>query len=99
MGTCAKTARKVPADCLGKCAITGTRVLRHFLVESAVSKRLALAEHAFLIREGVRRRLRVERVIAVFMSNSPQVVTRAVNQPSQKPVASHSVSGEPVSAV
>lgn len=42
MRTCAKTGRIVPAACLAKCEITGDEVLRHLLVTSQISGRLAL---------------------------------------------------------
>jgi hypothetical protein len=44
IGLCSKSGRKVPADCLAKCAITGAEVLRHLLVESDISQRLGLPE-------------------------------------------------------
>lgn len=41
---CLRSGRKVPASCLGKCEITGAVVLRHLLVKSEVSDRLAVPE-------------------------------------------------------
>lgn len=41
---CSHSGRRVPADCLSDCAVTGARVLRHLLVASEVSGRLALPE-------------------------------------------------------
>lgn len=39
---CAESNRAVPIECLGRCAITGSHVLRHLLAASAVSGRLAI---------------------------------------------------------
>lgn len=44
MRRCSKSGRTVPITCLAQCAITGAEVLRHLLVESEVSGRLALPE-------------------------------------------------------
>ncbi len=44
MGVCAKSGRKVPQGCLAKCEITGDEVLRHLLMQSEASGRLALTE-------------------------------------------------------
>jgi hypothetical protein len=43
-GLCSKSGRSAPTSCIGTCEITGGAVLRHLLVESAVSGRLALPE-------------------------------------------------------
>jgi len=42
---CALTNLTVPADCLGTCALSGTRALKHRLARSEVSGRYALPEH------------------------------------------------------
>ncbi|WP_315779078.1 DEAD/DEAH box helicase [Bradyrhizobium sp. SZCCHNPS1003] len=42
---CALTRVEVPADCLVKCALSGTRALRHRLSRSEVSGRYALPEY------------------------------------------------------
>jgi superfamily II DNA or RNA helicase len=42
LGTCGDSERSVPIECLSRCEITGTTALRHLLVESAESARLAL---------------------------------------------------------
>jgi superfamily II DNA or RNA helicase len=41
---CSKTGRMVPQTCLAKCEVTGAEVMRHLLVESGTSGRLALPE-------------------------------------------------------
>lgn len=43
-GLCSKTGRRVPVDCLAKCAVTGGQAMRHILVPSDLSGRLALPE-------------------------------------------------------
>jgi len=43
-GLCSKSGRSAPTSCIGTCEVTGGKVLRHLLVESAVSGRLALPE-------------------------------------------------------
>ncbi|MDD5464665.1 MAG: hypothetical protein PHP62_05960, partial [Candidatus Moranbacteria bacterium] len=45
---CEKTNKNVPKGCLAKCEISGLRVLRHLLVASEISGRLALPEHTVL---------------------------------------------------
>lgn len=44
LASCAKSGRDVPFGCLGQCQFTGQRVLKHFLVQSDVSTRVALPE-------------------------------------------------------
>jgi hypothetical protein len=44
LGLCSKSGRTVPISCLAKCEITGAETLRHYLVKSAVSGRIALPE-------------------------------------------------------
>ncbi len=44
MGLCAKSGRTVPSSCLSRCEISGEEVLRHLLVKSEASGRLALPE-------------------------------------------------------
>jgi hypothetical protein len=44
LGLCSKSGRTAPTSCMGTCEITGGKVLRHLLVESAVSGRAALPE-------------------------------------------------------
>jgi len=48
MGVCEKTGKRVPIDCLAKCEISGLQVLRHLLVKSELSGRLALLEHTIV---------------------------------------------------
>jgi hypothetical protein len=45
MGQCARTGRTVPEDALGKCAVSRAQVMKHFLVQSGVSNRVALPDH------------------------------------------------------
>jgi SNF2-related domain/Helicase conserved C-terminal domain len=42
---CSATKQLFPADCLGRCEITGVTVLKHYLVRSHISDRLALPEN------------------------------------------------------
>jgi len=44
IATCDKSLRTAPTSCLDHCAITGARVLRHVLLASEVSSRLAVPE-------------------------------------------------------
>lgn len=44
--TCDLTGKAAPSDCFGVCAISKSRVLRHRLVRSEISDRLARPEHA-----------------------------------------------------
>lgn len=44
LALCAKSGQTVPVTCLGKCEVTGSHVLRHLLVRSDVSGRMALPE-------------------------------------------------------
>jgi superfamily II DNA or RNA helicase len=48
LGLCAQTHKTVPKSCLDQCQITGAEVLRHLLVRSELSPRLALPEHTIL---------------------------------------------------
>jgi superfamily II DNA or RNA helicase len=41
---CGKTGRRVPQECLGACDASGTKVLKHLLIASEFSKRVALPE-------------------------------------------------------
>jgi superfamily II DNA or RNA helicase len=45
LGRCERSGRTAPRECLGRCAMTGVEVLRHLLVASETSDRLALPEH------------------------------------------------------
>jgi superfamily II DNA or RNA helicase len=45
--TCSRTGARAPNDCLQRCEMSGLTVLRHLLVQSGVSARWALPEHAF----------------------------------------------------
>jgi superfamily II DNA or RNA helicase len=45
-GLCSKSGKTVPSSCLSKCQITGAEALRHLLVKSELSGRLALPEFA-----------------------------------------------------
>jgi hypothetical protein len=45
LGRCESTGSAAPKECLGQCAMTGLRVLRHLLVSSELSSRHALPEH------------------------------------------------------
>ena len=44
-GPCSKSGRSAPTSCIRTCEVTGGKVLRHLLVESAVSGRLAFGIH------------------------------------------------------
>jgi superfamily II DNA or RNA helicase len=57
---CARTMKLVPVETLGGCAVTGTKVLRHLLVKSAESGRLALPEHTVFCAMSGRRVLASE---------------------------------------
>jgi hypothetical protein len=48
MDKCLKTGQIVPRDCLDKCAVSNTQVLRHLLVRSELSGRMALPEYTTL---------------------------------------------------
>ncbi len=45
---CAKTGITVPSDCLKQCELSGLSVLRHLLVQSAISSRSALPEYTLV---------------------------------------------------
>lgn len=70
---CARSNRLVPEACLAKCEISGAEVLRHLLVQSAITGRLAQPEY------GVRCSLSGKRVL------TDEVETSSV---TGKPVAS-----------
>jgi len=57
---CAQTGKIAPSDCLGRCEISGVEVLRHLLVKSEVSGRMALPEHTVACASSGRRALRDE---------------------------------------
>jgi superfamily II DNA or RNA helicase len=44
LGVCSKSGRSAPTSCMGTCEVTTSKVLRHLLVDSAVSGRSALPE-------------------------------------------------------
>jgi superfamily II DNA or RNA helicase len=46
MDLCAQSGRSVPRSCLGQCEISGAQVLRHLLVQSELSSRMARSEFA-----------------------------------------------------
>jgi len=46
LGRCDSSGMFAPKECLGHCAMTGVDVLRHLLVTSEVSGRMALPDHA-----------------------------------------------------
>jgi superfamily II DNA or RNA helicase len=48
LGLCSESERSVPVECLARCEITGSTVLRHLLVESAESGRLARPSHTVI---------------------------------------------------
>jgi Helicase conserved C-terminal domain/SNF2-related domain len=48
LAACEKSGRRAPQTCLAECAISGARVLRHFLRQSELSGRLGLPEHTTL---------------------------------------------------
>jgi superfamily II DNA or RNA helicase len=48
MGRCALTGHTVPQDCLGLCSISGSEVLKHLLVASELSGRVALPSHTLI---------------------------------------------------
>jgi superfamily II DNA or RNA helicase len=43
LGRCESSGQRAPKECLGRCDVTGTEVLRHLLVPSEVSERRGLA--------------------------------------------------------
>jgi superfamily II DNA or RNA helicase len=45
LGRCKLTAKRVPVDCLGTCAVSKKTVLRHLLEKSEISDQYALPEH------------------------------------------------------
>ncbi|MER9507216.1 SNF2-related protein [Mesorhizobium sp. M0579] len=45
MRMCATSRRRVPADCLGRCAISGAETIKHLLATSEMSARQALPAH------------------------------------------------------
>jgi superfamily II DNA or RNA helicase len=45
LARCESTGKVAPKDCLGSCAMTGLKVLRHLLVSSEISGRQAVPEH------------------------------------------------------
>lgn len=45
MSTCSSTGTEAPRECLSQCEISGLTVLKHLLVKSETSGRLALLEH------------------------------------------------------
>ena len=57
---CAKSGKKVPASCLSQCEISRQRVLKHLLVQSEVSSRLALPEHTVICSMSGKRLLKDE---------------------------------------
>ena len=65
LSLCSKSGRTVPRACLSKCEITGAEVLRHLLVKSDVSDRLALPEFTVLCSQSGRRLLREEADVSV----------------------------------
>jgi superfamily II DNA or RNA helicase len=44
LASCAKSGKNVPVSCLGQCQVSGQSVLKHFLVQSDISTRVALPE-------------------------------------------------------
>jgi hypothetical protein len=60
LGLCSKSARTVPISCLAKCEITGAEALRHYLVKSDVSERLALPEFTVVCAHSGKRVFRDE---------------------------------------
>jgi hypothetical protein len=46
-GRCDNYGKLVPKECLGHCEMTGVDVLRHLLIPSEISGRLALPDHTF----------------------------------------------------
>jgi hypothetical protein len=59
-GLCSKSARTVPTSCLAKCEITGAEALRHYLMKSDVSGRLALPEFTVVCSNSGKRVFRDE---------------------------------------
>lgn len=59
-GTCERTGKSVPQDCLRVCEISGLEVLKHLLVSSDLSGRRALSEHALTCAFSGKRLLRDE---------------------------------------
>jgi superfamily II DNA or RNA helicase len=60
LGQCAKTGRIAPSDCLERCEISGVEVLRHLLVKSETSRRMALPENTVVCASTGKRALRDE---------------------------------------
>jgi hypothetical protein len=60
LGLCSKSGRRVPTSCLAKCEITGADVLRHLLVKSDISGRLALPEFSAICSLSSKRVLKDE---------------------------------------
>jgi superfamily II DNA or RNA helicase len=60
LSLCSKSGKTVPSQCLARCDVTGAHVLRHLLVESAISGRLALPEFTVLCLASGRHILREE---------------------------------------
>lgn len=48
MGTCSSTAIRAPRECLSQCEISGRAVLKHLLVKSEISDRVALPENTVI---------------------------------------------------
>ena len=57
---CSETGKSVPVDCLSRCEISGVEALRHLLVKSEISNRLALPKYVILCPLSGKRILRDE---------------------------------------
>jgi hypothetical protein len=76
LGLCSKSGRTVPNSCLSRCEITGAEALRHLLVKSDISGRLALPEFTVLCARSGKRLFRDEAEISTVTGNfvSPDLV-------------------------
>jgi superfamily II DNA or RNA helicase len=72
---CSKTGRMVPQTCLAKCEVTGAEVMRHLLVQSGISGRLALSEFTAVCALSGKRVLNDELEVSAVTG---QLVTRAL---------------------
>jgi superfamily II DNA or RNA helicase len=57
---CSQTGKIAPRDCLGRCEMTGAEVLKHLLVKSEVSGRMALPDQTVMCASTNKRALRDE---------------------------------------
>ncbi|MCA0245785.1 MAG: DEAD/DEAH box helicase [Proteobacteria bacterium] len=83
---CMRLDRLVPVTCLAKCEISGAEVLKHFLVKSDVSGRVALPEHSAVCDHSGKSVLRDEADVSsvtgklvanIFLRSSPRSGSKA----------------------